>query len=297
MAFLIHLCLWVCRAREPLSLLSTGLDSSSSDHWDILLQKLRGNDVVIFPIALGGSLRGYDGKKSKPTKTAEGGQARSRMNSLGPPASQVTFAKADAALLSLCEAQAGGRAYFPKSAADFVPIYREIASALRHEYVIGIAPAHDGKLHKLTVEVLGVAAAALARSASLPAKGISLQGSISPYNLRRALSYAARKAKGSMKARKAVRRRLACCACYWELPARPASSRAQQNTSPEFANPPLLSISCAWREMLPKYPRNLSGIEFFFLCASMMGKLLFLNSIRPQAQARSIRPVLWQTRV
>ena len=33
-------------------------------------------------------------------------------------------------------------------------MYHEIASALRHEYVLGIAPAHDGQFHALTVEVL-----------------------------------------------------------------------------------------------------------------------------------------------
>ena len=35
-----------------------------------------------------------------------------------------------------------------------MPIYHEIASALRHQYVLGIAPAHDGQLHTLTVEPL-----------------------------------------------------------------------------------------------------------------------------------------------
>ena len=43
----------------------------------------------------------------------------------------------------------GGRAYFPQSGKDFVPTYKEIASALRHQYVLGIAPAHDGQYHAL----------------------------------------------------------------------------------------------------------------------------------------------------
>ena len=49
----------------------------------------------------------------------------------------------------------GGRAYFPQSPKDFAPIYREIASALRHEYVLGTAPAHDAQFHSLSVEILG----------------------------------------------------------------------------------------------------------------------------------------------
>ena len=67
-------------------------------------------------------------------------------------ANPVTFAKADSALLSLAKIT-GGRAYFPESPNDFVTIYREIASALRHQYVLGIAPQHDGKFHALTVEI------------------------------------------------------------------------------------------------------------------------------------------------
>ena len=47
----------------------------------------------------------------------------------------------------------GGRAYFPESPNEFVTIYREIASALRHQYVLGIAPQHDGQFHRLTVEI------------------------------------------------------------------------------------------------------------------------------------------------
>ena len=134
--------------KRAIVLLTTGLDSSSTDQWNLLLRKLRGNDVVIFPIALGGSLRSAGGKKSKAAKADSTNS--SEPVGAGTP---VTFAKADSALLSLAKLT-GGRAYFPQSAADFMPIYREIASALRHQYVIGISPAQDGEFHKLTVQVL-----------------------------------------------------------------------------------------------------------------------------------------------
>lgn len=137
--------------KRAIVLLTTGLDSSSTDQWNLLLRKLCGNDVVIFPIALGGSLRSAGGKKSKVSKDGkQDGVNRNEQPASGNP---VTFAKADAALLSLAKLT-GGRAYFPQSAADFVPIYKEVASALRHQYVIGISPAQDGEFHKLTVQVL-----------------------------------------------------------------------------------------------------------------------------------------------
>ena len=125
--------------KKALVLLTTGLDSSSQARWDALVQKLRTRDVVIFPVALGGWLRRAPDKKRKPT---------------GPPKedSQV-FANADQALLSLA-AITGGRAFFPEAAKDFAPMYQQIAAALRHQYLLGIAPERDGQFHPLRVQVL-----------------------------------------------------------------------------------------------------------------------------------------------
>ena len=133
--------------KRALVLLTTGLDSSPPARWDALVQKLRRQDAVIFPVALGGSLRGRADKKSKGTKrapksTAEGSEASAEMS----------FAKADDALVGLAT-MTGGRAYFPETGEEFAPAYRQIGAALRHQYVLGIAPAHDGQYHSLTVEV------------------------------------------------------------------------------------------------------------------------------------------------
>ena len=138
--------------KRALVLLTTGLDSSPVARWDALVRKLRAQDVVIYSVALGGSLRGYTGKKSKPPKnsTATAAPADFPTDSGG----SLSFAKSSAALLSLATIT-GGRAYFPEEPKDFVPIYREIASALRHQYVLGIAPEHDGQFHPLTVQMLG----------------------------------------------------------------------------------------------------------------------------------------------
>lgn len=153
--------------KKAIVLLSTGLDSSPPARWDALVEKLREQDVVIFPVALGGSLRtaGEDQKKKKSSKkkSVENQQTESLS---ADPDNPLSFAKADAALNSLSKIT-GGRAYFPVSAKDFVPMYREIASTLRHQYLLGIAPAHDGKFHSLTVEVLDSAVAA-PRSAKKP---------------------------------------------------------------------------------------------------------------------------------
>ena len=139
--------------KKALVLLGTGLDSSPPPNWDALVKKLRGRDIVIFPVALGGSLRGGPSQKSKAKKKASRGNGKQEAESPSAGSSEV-FAKADAALLSLAS-MTGGRAYFPESADDFVAIYRQIAYELRNEYVLGIQPAQDGQFHSLTVEVIG----------------------------------------------------------------------------------------------------------------------------------------------
>lgn len=129
--------------KRALLLLTTGLDSSSPARWEALVEKLRGEDVVIYSVALGGILRGPPAKKAKPPKGAPE----------LTPGESMSWANADSALMSLATIT-GGRAYFPESPEDFVSMYREIASALRHQYVLGIAPQHDGKFHSLNVQIL-----------------------------------------------------------------------------------------------------------------------------------------------
>jgi Ca-activated chloride channel homolog len=124
--------------KKALVLLTTGLDSSPPARWDALVQKLRTQDVVIFPVALGGSLRQPPDKKKGAAPSSD---------------SSSTFRNADKALLALAR-MTGGSAFFPLTPKDFPPAYHEIAAALRHQYLLGIAPAHDGKFHALSVQVL-----------------------------------------------------------------------------------------------------------------------------------------------
>lgn len=133
--------------KRELVLLTTGIDSSPPSHWEALVKKLESEDVVIFSVELGGSLRAGSGKKHQAFASNGGDQASERTYE-----SQEAFGRADRGLRWLA-ATTGGLAYFPRSEGDFAPIYREIASALRHQYVLGILPAHDNQFHTLTVEV------------------------------------------------------------------------------------------------------------------------------------------------
>jgi Ca-activated chloride channel family protein len=137
--------------KRAIVLLSTGLDSSQPSRWDALASKIKQDDVVIFPVALGGSLRILPPAKASKNK-------KSRQSGEGPnvralrPDNPVSFARADQDLRALAS-MTGGRAYFPDSRENFVAIYREIAAMLRHQYVLGFAPEHDGHYHSLTVEL------------------------------------------------------------------------------------------------------------------------------------------------
>jgi Ca-activated chloride channel homolog len=166
--------------KSAIVLLTTGIDSSPESRWEPLVRKLRGTDVVIFPVALGGALRGDAAKpkRKKHTKQTQPDDAPSS-DSLG----QLTgFARADRALTLLAEIT-GGRAYFPQSDKEFAPIYSEIAAALRHQYVLGIAPARDGKFHALSVQVVP---GGVANAKKLPKKSayriFARQGYVAPAN-------------------------------------------------------------------------------------------------------------------
>jgi Ca-activated chloride channel homolog len=144
--------------KKALVLLTTGLDSSPRSNWSALTARLRAQDDVIFPVALGGSLRtAQPDKKKKPAP--------------GEPRNPLSFAQSTADLQALAT-MTGGRAFFPESADDFVPAYRQIAAALRHEYVLGIAPQHDGKFHLLEVQLVGPDGQPLATDAKNPAPRI-----------------------------------------------------------------------------------------------------------------------------
>lgn len=128
--------------KKALVLLTTGLDSSPAGHWQSLVDRLRGSEVTIFSVALGGSLRSFQGAASA---------APGSNNAVAPPG--LSFAAANRALQFLADSS-GGQAFFPAQDKEFVAIYRRIAEVLRHEYTLGFAPPTlDGKFHSLRLEV------------------------------------------------------------------------------------------------------------------------------------------------
>jgi VWFA-related protein len=149
--------------KKAMVLLTTGLDSSAPGRWENLVAKLKASDVAIFPVALGGSLRDPNKRKSKsssepkskPTVESEptdsSAQTRDALAQRNPG---LSFERANSALLAIAQIT-GGRAYLPRSAEDFAPIYREIASTLRHQYLLGFEPAvHDGRFHSLEIRII-----------------------------------------------------------------------------------------------------------------------------------------------
>jgi VWFA-related protein len=135
--------------KKTIVLLTTGLDSSLPSRWGALKNRLRWDDVVIYCVGLGGSLRDTTPDQPKGKKHKHEPKDAPPANSLG----ETAFARANTALLSIAQIT-GGRTYFPQADTDFPPAYAEIAAAIRHEYVLGISPDHDGQYHSLTVQVL-----------------------------------------------------------------------------------------------------------------------------------------------
>src|SRR5215469_15596157 len=151
--------------KKALVLLTTGLDSSAPDRWDALTRNLSKADAVIFAVGLGGALRNDGDPKLKSAKKS---RANSRVVNDSP--TELDLARNNLLTLS---AMTGGRAYFPASGDEFAGAYREIASALRHEYVVGIAPQHDGQVHTLSVDVLDPGGPASKKKRGQPAYSVS----------------------------------------------------------------------------------------------------------------------------
>lgn len=160
--------------KKAIILLTTGLDSSPPAQWQELKQRLRGSDVLIFSVGLLGPLSSLKNAKQKHSKKISGAEAFDSENLAGAP----TLEKAEQALQSL-SSMTGGRAYFPESGAAFAPAYRQIAACLRHEYVVGVAPEHDGAFHKLSVQIAGQEGAAPGKKSHQKKKGKEPEYSLS----------------------------------------------------------------------------------------------------------------------
>lgn len=122
--------------RMAIVLLSTGLsDVQTESERRRLAADLQVSGVFVYTIALGGNLRSPGGKSG------------------GASAAATAFQQADRDLRAIAESS-GGRAYIPRTEKELLAAYSEVTESLRHLYSLAfVPPAHDGKVHVLTVEV------------------------------------------------------------------------------------------------------------------------------------------------
>ncbi len=127
--------------KKTIVLLSTGVDTSPPENWQIVQQKLQTSEVRILAVSLSGDFR-------KPAK----GKKRIKQSRADADLVDESFRKADESLQQL-SAATGGRVYFPHNATEFNRTYAEIAQLIRHEYSLAFAPpAADNQLHSLKVK-------------------------------------------------------------------------------------------------------------------------------------------------
>jgi VWFA-related protein len=117
--------------KKALVLLTTGLDTSRRP-WQEVAERFRASEVTVYPVALGGELRDFRAD---------------------PGTQSLSFQESDRVLHELPELT-GGRAFFPRKAAELPVVYRTIASTLRHRYSLGFAPpARDAQFHRIFVQL------------------------------------------------------------------------------------------------------------------------------------------------
>jgi Ca-activated chloride channel homolog len=127
--------------KKTIVLLSTGVDTSSTETIAALIARLKVSDVRVFSLSLSGSLRATPPRPRHKKKGPE------------PAPPDPMFAEADQELRSIAEFT-GGRSYFPRTSAEFTGACDEIAQLIRHEYSLSFAaPVHDAAIHSLEVRV------------------------------------------------------------------------------------------------------------------------------------------------
>jgi VWFA-related protein len=143
---------WLAKVpgKKSIVLLSSGFDTSAGNAWNVLVERLKTSEVRVLAISLTGGLR-----PSPPTPQ----NSKKKSAPEKPSATAEQFDRADELLKQLAESS-GGRAYFPKSKADFAAAYTQIAELLRHEYSLAFAPpARDAAVHSIDVRITDASSA------------------------------------------------------------------------------------------------------------------------------------------
>lgn len=121
------------KGKKSILLMSSGRDTFSKHTLDQTIKRLKNTDVTIFCVSTAEEVLVRSGGDTNITYL----QAQNQLN---------TFAKLT-----------GGFAWFPRFDAELPGIFQTVTAFLRNQYTIGFAPSsnlHDGKYHKLKVEVL-----------------------------------------------------------------------------------------------------------------------------------------------
>lgn len=126
--------------RKAVLLIGTGFDTHSQTTREVLEKSLSASDVTLFAIATGRLLRGSPEEKSGRKRR----RGREPVEASALAEFEAAFTAADARLRGLAE-ETGGRAYFPRAAADVRAAYREIGERLRHTYSLGYIPTHRAR--------------------------------------------------------------------------------------------------------------------------------------------------------
>ncbi|HTC55536.1 MAG TPA: VWA domain-containing protein [Candidatus Sulfotelmatobacter sp.] len=123
-------------------LVTTGVDTFSKLTLDKITKKIKDTkDVTIFPISVGQILRiMYPNARRGP----------------GIPHSEMDYLQADNEMRAFAT-MTGGRAYFPRFAAEYGEDFQDIGNDIRNQYSLSYHPTNsklDGTYRKLKVEVL-----------------------------------------------------------------------------------------------------------------------------------------------
>jgi VWFA-related protein len=124
------------KGKKAILLLSTGADTFSAGTLDDTLKSIKQSDVTVFTVGI-----------------AESEYQRAEMRGYRPSVSYLHAKNQLQAFANL----SGGMAWFPRFEGEMSDIFKGVAGFLRSQYSIGFSPqnlAHDGKYHKLQVEII-----------------------------------------------------------------------------------------------------------------------------------------------
>lgn len=125
------------KGKTSILLVSTGANTMSRSTLDDTLKRIKESDTTIFSVGVA---------------EAEYQSAESQLSG----GSSLTYLQSKNQLQTFAKLT-GGTAWFPRFEGEIPDIFRSVATFLRSQYRIGYSPttlAHDGKYHKLKVEIV-----------------------------------------------------------------------------------------------------------------------------------------------